>query len=506
MSLLNTLVAKKCVHLWAYERNIIHFGGVMIRGDLAKAASHDALISYHDIDSDTVVWWRCANWSCFITHDHQMSIREKLTSDEWRCPNCVRFKKTPGKLSSVPEIDGYWNWDLNDNKQMHIVTPGAGVSKGLFHFRCMYGHPTLREANWFNSGRTCRFCRGTEPWPGFNTFDLVKDASIWWDHVANLMLGVRITDITHGSQEEAWFKCPAFGHSFKMICKNFKAGNRCPYCATQKKLPGFNTLDTYKKILPYWDDNLNILPLHMIAKKSTITTIMLRCTNPNCRLVWPTTPANFVSGRRCTVCGRKNYAKGGKYLSSFPGILDKWDWTRNNANGVKPDKIGKYSRVNIHMICDKNHNYITTPVLHTSGGGCGECGLKNQSRAAVEWMSTISKRYNINIRRKPQNIEFKIPGTGYFADGYACIGDREIIFEFHGTFWHGHKDFYDPDDTNPINGKRFGDIYNDTLTKEHTIRQLGYVLIVIWEHDYKKIRNDVLRGEINVPELDTLLE
>ncbi|QKE50305.1 hypothetical protein F-VV10_0185 [Faustovirus] len=503
MSLLSVLIAKKRVHLWAYHRNIELFGGRIIRGDIAKPASPEAMIFAHNADSDTVVWWHCANWMCFLPHDHQMSIREKLASDEWRCPDCVRFRKTPGKLSSVPDIDGHWNWRMNDNEQMHIVTPGAGDVRGFFHFHCRYGHPTVREANWFTSGRTCRFCRGTEPWPGFNTIDLVKDALVWWDYEKNDANGIRIDGITMYSHIKVWFRCPAYGHSIDIACNNFTAGNRCRYCSGKAPLAGFNTFELVEDAPLYWHPTKNVVKINEIARKSTRVKIWMQC--PKCSYEWQTCPANFTGGRRCATCGGHNYAPGINTFDTLPGVLTNWNWERNDANGIKPDRIGKYSKVIVYMNCDQGHVYFTTPKAYADGCGCNECDLKGQSRWAVEWIRAIAKRYNTYIRHKPQDIEFKVPGTRWHADGYVKIGDIEVILEYHGTFWHGHKDFFDPDEFNTKLGKTFGEAYNNTIARERMITQMGYRLIVIWEHEYKVIRDNVLRGNFTVPELDALL-
>ncbi|AMP44240.1 hypothetical protein PRJ_Dakar_00285 [Faustovirus] len=506
MSLLGVLVAKKRVHLWAYERNIIHFGGIIIRGDLAKPATSEALVLAHDVNSDTIVWWRCANWSCFVMHDHQMSIREKLTSDEWRCPNCVKFKPVPNTLSALPGIDARWDWNHNKDSDLYTdkITRGAGISKGIFRFNCRYGHPTDREINWFSSGRMCRFCRGTEPWPGFNTFDLVKDAPVWWDYEKNNAIGISILSVTMSSHTTVWFCCPAFGHSFSGTCKNFKAGNRCPYCAGQKPLAGFNTFELVDEAPLYWHPTKNTIKITEVTRGSTKTKIWLKC--PKCPYEWQTCPANFKGGRRCATCGGHNYAPGINTFDTLPGVLKNWNWPRNDANGIKPDQIGKYSKVLIYMNCKhENHVYLTTPKAYADGCGCTECDLKGQSRLAVEWIRAIAKRYNIYIRHKPQDVEFKIPGTRWHADGYIKIGDTEVIFEYHGTFWHGHKDFYNPDEFNVKIGKTFGEAYNGTIARERMITQMGYRLIVIWEHEYKLIRDNVLRGEFNIPELDALL-
>ncbi len=57
--------------------------------------------------------------------------------------------------------------------------------------------------------------------------------------------------------------------------------------------------------------------------------------------------------------------------------------------------------------------------------------------------------------------------------------------KFNGTMWHSHPSFYPSKEYHPIR-KNFtnGEIYNKTLLKEKIIKEAGYKLIVMWEHDW----------------------
>jgi hypothetical protein len=50
--------------------------------------------------------------------------------------------------------------------------------------------------------------------------------------------------------------------------------------------------------------------------------------------------------------------------------------------------------------------------------------------------------------------------------------------------FHGNPKFYPPNDINPVNNKTYGSLYKKTLQREKYIRNCGYNLIVIWEHEF----------------------
>ena len=81
--------------------------------------------------------------------------------------------------------------------------------------------------------------------------------------------------------------------------------------------------------------------------------------------------------------------------------------------------------------------------------------------------------------------EYKIPDIGK-VDGYCH--ETNTVYEFHGIFWHGHPDFFDSNTIHPVvKLKTYGEKYQETLDRDEKIRNLGYKLVVIWEHEWDKI-------------------
>lgn len=86
-----------------------------------------------------------------------------------------------------------------------------------------------------------------------------------------------------------------------------------------------------------------------------------------------------------------------------------------------------------------------------------------------------------------------INGKKYHADGYDA--STKTIYEFHGIFFHGHPDFFDPNKIMPIKkekGVTFGELYEKTLQRDQDLRDAGYNLVVMWEHDWDALVKKVV--------------
>ena len=112
----------------------------------------------------------------------------------------------------------------------------------------------------------------------------------------------------------------------------------------------------------------------------------------------------------------------------------------------------------------------------------------------------------LNIQHKLTGGEVKIgknPVDGYYEassyddalevlnslPSYCTIKTHEtatnIAFQFHGTYWHGHPDFYNADDIHPVTNKSYGYLYKRTFDITEKISETHHV-VEIWEHDYNK--------------------
>ena len=134
------------------------------------------------------------------------------------------------------------------------------------------------------------------------------------------------------------------------------------------------------------------------------------------------------------------------------------------------------------ILCYKHGCFIKSVNKHLNGQECPKCNPSNFSKKAIEWLNSIVDSNNIYIQHAMNIGEFVLPGTKYKVDGYCA--ETNTIYEFFGDKWHGNPKFYKPTDLNPINKKTYGELYSKTLQKNKIICDMGYNLVIIWEHEW----------------------
>lgn len=112
--------------------------------------------------------------------------------------------------------------------------------------------------------------------------------------------------------------------------------------------------------------------------------------------------------------------------------------------------------------------------------GCFQC---KKSRLEDLWLDSMGIPNDGTSRQVP----ITVGDRKMIVDGYD---GNNTVFLFHGDFWHGNPEVYDLDDINPRNQKRFGDLYNETLEYEQTLRDAGYTVVVEWEKEWYDKNDD----------------
>jgi len=148
------------------------------------------------------------------------------------------------------------------------------------------------------------------------------------------------------------------------------------------------------------------------------------------------------------------------------------------------------SRKKVIIICKTHGEFEQRPNDHLSGYGCYRCSYSKQfSNTQIKWLQFLSVYYNIQIQHAENDTEYKIQNTRYKADGYCK--ETNTIYEFHGDFWHGNPNLFKENEYNKKTKCTFGELYQKTLEKEQTIKNLGYNLVTIWESDWKQINKSI---------------
>lgn len=111
------------------------------------------------------------------------------------------------------------------------------------------------------------------------------------------------------------------------------------------------------------------------------------------------------------------------------------------------------------------------------------------SMKGCRWLAWMSRDGRV-IRHAKNGGEMQI--GPYTVDGYD--EETHTVYEFYGCYWHGcptcHPEL--ETQTHPHRSDcTYGALYQQTLIREHQLREQGYEVVTIWEHDFdQEIKNN----------------
>lgn len=189
------------------------------------------------------VWWlgRCG-------HEWESCIHSR-TRQKTGCPYCANQKVLEGfndLATKHPQLAKEWHPTKNEKKRPNEVIYGSNQK---VWWQCGLGHEWLAQISSRCHQKTgCPYCSGHKAWKGFNDLATVNpELAKQWHPTRNGDLTPY--DVLPSTSETIWWlgEC---GHEWSATLNNRtkKNGkqekNKCPYCANQKILKGFNDLAT----------------------------------------------------------------------------------------------------------------------------------------------------------------------------------------------------------------------------------------------------------------------
>jgi hypothetical protein len=202
---------------------------------------------------------------------------------------------------------------------------------------------------------------------------------------------------------------------------------------------------------------------------------------------------------KTTVCNRTRLGSGCPYccIRNKPYKLDELIEQLNNKHNnqyeypyIEREYMNSTSAITIlHKTCGNIH-IVNVGHHKNSMVGCQVCNKgRRYSQMAINYLKFISILYDVEIKHAENGGEYKIKTTKYKADGYC--EKTNTIYEFHGTEYHGHPILnYKSTDYNYL-GKKYIELYQNTLNRENKIKELGYNLVTMWEHDWININKSI---------------
>ena len=275
-----------------------------------------------------------------------------------------------------------------------------------------------------------------------------------------------------GAAAKMTITCKIHG-DFKQRYEDHVGGDGCPRCSGRHRWSTDefvkNSVDVHGKIFTY--DRTKYI--------GALEDIVITCKTHG---DFTTQPSRHVlRGDGCPQCSPTRHTTIDDFLTRAKAKFgERYDYSSvEYVNVTTPVKI----------ICAFHGVFEQPPVYHLQNAiGCQECSY-NVSSKETAWLdslklpATTKRQAKITLGGRRRNVD-------------AYDEQANTVYEFWGSWWHGHPDFFPPDDVHPKTKKTYGQLYQETLEKRRLIVEAGYTLVEIWEHDYN---TQVDQGVANKP-------
>jgi hypothetical protein len=121
--------------------------------------------------------------------------------------------------------------------------------------------------------------------------------------------------------------------------------------------------------------------------------------------------------------------------------------------------------------------------------GCKTCKSKQASRISKQkHLDGVFDRVHTYISKPEKSWldsltvperQYRLKDVeNYNVDGYDP--STNTVYLYHGRFWHGCPETYDPEEIHPIIGIKMKELYDRTILWEQKIKNAGYNLVTKW--------------------------
>lgn len=238
-------------------------------------------------------------------------------------------------LASYPNIDNYWNYDLNTDTPRE-VTRGCNFYRHFYCKRCSHKYETV--INKFtvsdgcphcSPGCSARLCKDKDCIPCHKrSLASYPNIEKYWDYNRNPKKIPR--DIFIGTTEKASFFCKSCTHSYETEICHFTRQRRCCFCApgTEARLcDDLNCKQCFERSFAshpkakYWNQTYNHGKLpREVRKYSSNGKFFFDC--PECNKTYSTTLNSIANGAWCPCMRFKTETKVYDYLKNTYPSLD----------------------------------------------------------------------------------------------------------------------------------------------------------------------------------------
>lgn len=409
--------------------------------------------------SNKKVWWICKK--CSYSWKARIISRTKYKTG---CPACKgRVVSGRNRLFNVfPDLIKEWHPTKNKNIDPDNISFGSHKKVWWVCKNC--GHEWMAKV--CNRNRTsCPACVGKVATYSNNLKVHFPEVSAEWHPTLNYEL--RPEDVICGSEKKVWWQCKKCGYEWKAIIYNKVKEKACPSC-NNKILHNNNSFaDMYPDFLSEWS-NTNIVDPKEITR---IYSKKIWWVCGICDYEWNALIYKRINGCGCPACAGRTTTNSNSLKALYPEVSKEWHPTKN---AFGPDNVTYGSGKLVWWLC-KECGYEWKAVIRhrtSNNSSCPKCAKSSISNSGSKWLDEL------NISHKNREITIKCGNRRYRVDAYDPVNN--IIYEYFGNFWHGNPEIFNPEDTNPVSKKTFGELYNETLSRIKNLESDGYNIVCKW--------------------------
>jgi len=198
--------------------------------------------------------------------------------------------------------------------------------------------------------------------------------------------------------------------------------------------------------------------------------------------------------KKMKYCCREGYYESGKmWESKILSIEQVKDWALKTRTGIDVSSVyfdhdAGYKRLR-NIKCNIHGTYYDSRISTKKVGQCPTCYTEdNMERLKLAqlaaWSSqTIGSFVSKSETKWLDELSIKdrqvwLTDVKYKVDGFDP--STNTVYLYHGKFWHGCPNTFDPEMIHPVVKLPMKDLYEKTIMYENKIKSAGYNLIVKW--------------------------
>lgn len=166
-----------------------------------------------------------------------------------------------------------------------------------------------------------------------------------------------------------------------------------------------------------------------------------------------------------------------KFLADQYNILKDNAWITAARRGAKfyidDEEVGN--------VLNLKYTFQSSPIARISEY------FDTHSKSSIEWLEFLKVKNKVHIVHALNGGE--MTWKSYRFDGFDAFSNT--VYEFHGCLFHGCPICYPHSAEqvrHPHTGQSMQELYRLTVNREHELKQHGFNLITIWEHEFHTLK------------------